>query len=276
MAFLSRIVKAGSGSVETVTFPYLQRANVAVFVDSTPRTFVWDTDTQITLDGGAPGGGEVVEIIRTTPDNLVQFVDGSSLDETLLNTLDLVHQYQNEEFNESERTEVFDMDGNKIVNLADPTLPQDAATKAYVDQELSPVHQASHYAANGTQTITGSLARVAFTIAVHDQGGGYAGNLVTAQKAGVYRISCNILSGSILGLGDRFRVQIRNQGTGVQQAVGFVEGDGVVLKGLSLSCTVIAAIGETFEVVMDRTAGSGNFPVASFPHNTFSAAYIGL
>lgn len=88
----SRVQYTGTGTLTTfsVTFPYLDRTHVRVYVDGAPTPFTWDNDGTIRL-ASAPASGSVVTIQRQTPlQLLIDFTDGSNL---TADELDLAYRH---------------------------------------------------------------------------------------------------------------------------------------------------------------------------------------
>lgn len=130
------------------TFPYLEDEHVVVEIDGSATTafsIVTTPSTKIVLDSGATAG-QVVRVRRKSqPDtNLVDFENGSVLTESELDRAYQHNRFLNEEIAElndaslqkKEGTNDFTAKNNKIVDVADPTDPQDASTKNYVDTEI--------------------------------------------------------------------------------------------------------------------------------------------
>jgi hypothetical protein len=128
-----------------IPFEYLEDEHVTAEVDG-----VVNSDTELTtttpvkikvLSGVTVG--QIVRVRRKSqPDtNLVDFVNGSVLTESELDRAYQHNRFLNEEISElndaslqkKEGTGDFSAKNNKLVDLADPTAAQDAATKNYVD-----------------------------------------------------------------------------------------------------------------------------------------------
>jgi len=134
------------------TFPYLEDEHVTVWIDGTQQLFSdyqviveSNNTTKIRLNVGA-SLNEIVRVRRKSqPDqNLVDFINGSVLTESELDRAYLHNRYLNEEIGELNDASLqiwVDAAGNQywnakslqIKNVADPTDPQDAATKNYTD-----------------------------------------------------------------------------------------------------------------------------------------------
>jgi hypothetical protein len=167
----SYVVYTGNGATTqfTVPFPYIRREHVFASIDRVATTaFTWVNSNTVQFNA-APGNGERVEIRRVTPVNapLVDFTDGSTLVAADLDTNTLQQTYINQEQDDQFQDSVFvnaagnlDAGNKQLDNLADPTDPQDAATKAYVDGFVS---QTANIA-NGAVT-TAKLADGAVTSA---------------------------------------------------------------------------------------------------------------
>jgi hypothetical protein len=138
------------------SFPYLDDSHIVVQVDqaSVPGgafvTKTLTTDYTIVTSPSklirfvsAPASADRIRIKRDSASNtaLVDFENGSVLTEVELDRAYLHNLYLNEEIEEGSGKNVmtknsagnFEADLAKIVDLADPTLAQDAATKNYVD-----------------------------------------------------------------------------------------------------------------------------------------------
>jgi len=142
------------------SFPYLDDSHIVVQVDqaSVPGgafvTKALTTDYTIVTSPSklirfvsAPASADRIRIKRDSASNtaLVDFENGSVLTEVELDRAYLHNLYLNEEIEEGSGKNVmtknsagnFEADLAKIVDVADPTLAQDAATKNYVDTEIA-------------------------------------------------------------------------------------------------------------------------------------------
>ena len=127
----------GTNRAFAVTFPYLDKSHVRLYVDNTEMgVFVWLNAAVIQLPL-APAPGAIVRVARVTPTGImpVDFTDGSVLAEAELDLISKYAAYLAEEAFDRTSTALitnsvneFDARGLKIVNVAEGTNPTDAAS----------------------------------------------------------------------------------------------------------------------------------------------------
>jgi hypothetical protein len=132
----------GSQTQFALTFPYIRKEHVKVYVNYVDTAYTYVNDTTVQL-ASAPANGVRVEVRRITPLNapLVDYTDGSTLVAADLDTSNLQHLYKQQELDDDNKQAVFidpatglpTANGQRITNVANPTAAQDAATKGYVD-----------------------------------------------------------------------------------------------------------------------------------------------
>jgi len=152
---LANVTYTGDGTVVNypITFDYLDRTHIAVFVDGVDTTDVAslyefeltdDTHVDVTLiaGGGAVPSGSLIKIARITPTNTTAtvFADGAVVRASALNanTNQLLYISQEVKDNDASRLglandDKFDALTKVIKNVADPVNAQDAATKGYLE-----------------------------------------------------------------------------------------------------------------------------------------------
>jgi hypothetical protein len=130
----------------SVGFQYLAKSHVTVRVDGTPAAFTWLNPSMVTT-AVAPPAGAVVQVQRVTPRDtiLVDFVDGSTLTETDLDTATLQTFFLSQEaFDMAGGTLSIESDGSysatnrRIANVGAPQLPGDAVNKAHFEGTFLP------------------------------------------------------------------------------------------------------------------------------------------
>lgn len=174
---LSSVSYLGDGVNKTysITFPYLSKAHVLVFVgDVADTTFTWLTSASIQTTT-VPASGTTILIKRTTPTApLVDFVDGSTLTESLLDTSTLQPLYVSEESKDiSVNALQLDFNGSKydasnkvIKNVATPVNASDAVNKTYVDVTIpASVSSAASSAASALASAVSAAASAALAMA---------------------------------------------------------------------------------------------------------------
>lgn len=168
------------------SFPYLDDSHIVVQVDQASvsggafvtKTLTTDYTIQTSPSKAiifvtAPATGDRIRIKRDSASEtaLVDFENGSVLTEVELDRAYLHNLYLNEEIEEGSGKNAMtkNSDGNfeadlaKIVDLADPTAAQDAATKNYVDTEITTERTAriADVDAEETARIAGDALKVA-------------------------------------------------------------------------------------------------------------------
>jgi hypothetical protein len=137
-------IYTANGSTDTfsITFGYLDPDHVVVTVDNVPVDFTFPSQSQVQITDGDPANGAKVKVYRVTPRDVRKVVwqNASNLTAADLNTSDLQLLYiLQESFDTVEdallkdASGIFDATSIRIQNVATPTQPTDAATKAYVD-----------------------------------------------------------------------------------------------------------------------------------------------
>ena len=151
---LANVTYTGDGTTinYTITFDYLDRTNIAVFVNGVDTTdvssaykFELTDDTHVdvtTLADAAVPAGAAIKIARITPTNSTAtvFADGAVVRASALNanTNQLLYISQEVKDNDAFRMGVdnddkFDALNKVIKNVANPTNPTDVTTKTYVE-----------------------------------------------------------------------------------------------------------------------------------------------
>ena len=182
---LANVTYTGDGTVVNypITFDYLDRTHIAVFVDGVDTTDVAslyefeltdDTHVDVTLiaGGGAVPSGSLIKIARVTPTNTTAtvFADGAVVRASALNanTNQLLYISQEVKDNDASRMGIdnddkFDALSKIIKNVADPVNAQDATTKSYLeDTWLTPSDKAQLNSLNLTNlnTVATDVANV--------------------------------------------------------------------------------------------------------------------
>jgi len=97
----SKVQYTADGNTQAfgVTFPFISRSHITVEVDGTTATFTWNSDSEILISSPTLAGSEKVLVKRTTSQGtrLVDYVDGSNLSETDLDTDSLQAFYMAQE-----------------------------------------------------------------------------------------------------------------------------------------------------------------------------------
>ena len=140
----SYVVYTGNGSTTqfAITFPYIRKEHVKVYVNYVDTAYTYVNDTTVQL-AAAPASPLRVEVRRVTPlsTRLVDYTDGSTLVAADLDTSNLQSLYNEQELDDSLKQTVSidpatglpSAGGQRITNVGNPTSAQDAATKLYVD-----------------------------------------------------------------------------------------------------------------------------------------------
>ena len=142
---LTRLTGDGSTTTYTIGFAYRDAADVIVKVDGVTKTVTTDYTfptggTQVTF-GSAPADGAAILIQRATSQStrLVDYAAGAVFKESDLDTDSTQGFYMAQEAidiaNDSitkNDSNLYDAEGVRVINVADPVAAQDAATKAFV------------------------------------------------------------------------------------------------------------------------------------------------
>ena len=154
----------GNGSTKefNISFAYIEESHIKVALDevattaftvdtsTSPKKVVMNTlasETSTQTTTGAPKSGVAVLVFRDTPLNnaLVDYTDGSTLiaddlDKSNQQFLFLLQEQDDEQAaNISHGLAGHDAKNDQIINVADPTAAQHAATKNYVDTNFQPL-----------------------------------------------------------------------------------------------------------------------------------------
>lgn len=154
----------GSNSTFAFSFPFLDRAHVAVKVNGTITAFTWLTDSTIQI---LPAPTGVVEIRRNTPltSAPVDFTDGSVLSEGELDLLATFNLYCTQEARDVADTALglggtveWDGRGFSTTNFADAVDPTGLITKQQLEGTYKPAIDASVASAAASAAVASASA----------------------------------------------------------------------------------------------------------------------
>ena len=169
MAFaLTRYTGDGSTATFSVPWSYRTTSDVVVKVAGSTKTitthFTFPTSASIQFtSGNIPTSGQVIEIRRATSHaaRIVDYVSGATLTETDLDNDSTQAFYMSQEAVDyaqdaiaKNANNIFDAGSTRIINVADPTDAQDAATKNFVDNNASIAASVAAAAASATDAET--------------------------------------------------------------------------------------------------------------------------
>jgi len=189
----------GVTTTYTVTFPYLAKSHVHVFLgEEETFSFVWVTDSSIKLD--VPSA-DLVTIRRLTPtDPLVDFTDGSVLTETQLDVANLQSLYVCEETIDAAENslgigvpgggegespndgENWNALNKRIINLASGKDPQDAVNKAQMDAIIPDIQEEVKKATDAAESAASSEQSAAASASSALNSANQAANSATSAK----------------------------------------------------------------------------------------------
>lgn len=158
----------------SLTFPYIDKAHVAVRKNGTLLTlttdYTWSSSTQIQLVSSATSG-DIVELRRSTSPTvrLVVYANSAKLTDTVLNTDGLQDFYLAQEAFDIATdalnltaSNLFDARTHRIINVVDPVNDQDAVTKKWL---VDNVYAGTGVRVNiGTEWVSTSLTTKTFTV----------------------------------------------------------------------------------------------------------------
>ena len=172
------------------SFPFLEDSHVVVEIDGIDKTITTDFTIPsvglVRLNSGATAGQAVrVKRVSGFDTDLVDFVNGSVLNEADLDKAYLHNRYLNEEAAEGNNASMqlvgggtdFNAANKKIVNLASPTVGTDAANKNYIDDRVA--LGSTNLNAFDKSTHTGDNTETQFTLSFTSQSDTAEAYLVT-------------------------------------------------------------------------------------------------
>ena len=146
MAFARDVYTATAAQTDfTITYPYILSTHIEVYKDGVETSaFTLPNATTVRLDSGATAGATVV-ILRNSSQlsRLVDYTAGPLVETDLDNdSLQAFYMVQ-ESIDQAalslgkDAAELWDALNTRIINVADPTAAQDAATKVYTDAAIT-------------------------------------------------------------------------------------------------------------------------------------------
>ena len=170
MASIVKYVADGTTQEFSVPFDYISRDDVVVKVDGTEASFSWINDSTISLTNTITGTAFVVIKRETSKVPLVDFTDGSTLFEADLDLANKQARFIAEEAVDQanqamvidEQDGIFDAQGRRIKNIADPQADDEIATRGYVNNSSTSVLREAREVRNELYGLTTQVERLPY------------------------------------------------------------------------------------------------------------------
>lgn len=194
----SYVAYTGNGSTTqyAVPFGYIRREHVYVSVNQVNQSFTWVNASLVQL-ASAPAAGTRVEVRRSTPAAapLVDFTDGSTPVAADFDTSNLQHLYIEQEIQDNQQQTVSvdpatglpSLSNNRLTNVGNPVVAQDAATKSYVDGFVSQTANIANSAVTTAKVADGAITSAKIA----------DGTIATADLADAAVTTAKIADGSV-------------------------------------------------------------------------------
>ena len=211
MAYLARVSYTGNGSTTQYSLPfsYIATTHIKAYLDNVETALFSVSGSTLTFNS-APANAVAILIKRVTPTDarLVDFQDGSVLTESDLDKSADQNFYVVQEQSDNvqskmglDASSLWDADNKRIINVANPTGDQDAATKHYLENTwlttadkanittLAAITDLGTLASNNTNvnTVAGDIANVNTVAGANTNVG-----LVATNIASVNTVATNI------------------------------------------------------------------------------------